>query len=614
MSDKRIFGLVRPYNDIHSLGIATVGKLLEDCGILVVYGGQDVAKALVEISKSENISYLINWLNTNGINNVGFSYRLDPNDAMLAFGKLFHLLKDYKQFREDGGIIDKVYFAGLPEACKKVERAFEGRVSVFIGDENQFETLSKLGVPKELIPNDILEGSKYDDLRGEFAKKLIESQEHLLVQPKPKKEYPHFGTKKDLLYSRILMNKAVSDLPLFRAHVGPYNPDYVQAKKDFQSWLKQLSSTAFLDIVSIGSSQLSQSNFGEDWTGLANGGGVPINSREDLDEIWKASRPLLLRAYSGTNNVVGVAKVLEETINICWHALSIWWFNIMDGRGPNSVKDSIKAHFETLHFIAKTNKPFEPNIPHHFSFRGGDDITYVLCVYLTAIAAKKIGIKQFVLQIMLNTPKYTWGVQDMAKARSIVELIRGLEDENFVVFLQPRAGLDYFSPDIEKAKIQLAMVTAMMDDIEPNNPKSPDIIHVVSYSEAICLADPKIIDESVQISSIALTQYRQLKIEMGGLPSSFDEDIEYRKNVILKDVREIRLILEQEVKNLYSPQGFYEIFRLGVLTAPYLWECREEFSNAVNVKTGIVNGGVALLDDDGMVINPVDRIKKIFNR
>jgi hypothetical protein len=611
--NSRVFGLVRPYNDIHSLGVATVGKLLEDCGLRVVYGDQNVAKALVQITNSDNMSFLLNWIKQNKINNVGFSYRLDPNDAVLAFGKLYDLLKDNKQFKEDGGTIDNIYFAGLPEACKKVGSKFNERVKVFMGDENQFETLKKIGVPDQFIPKSISEGSKYDDFRIEFAKSIIASQGYKYIKPKAVHPYPEYGTKKDSLAKRIQMNQTLNDIPLFRAHVGPYNADYKQAKQDFNDWLVKLKTAGFLDIVSIGSSQLSQSHFGEDWKDMANGGGVPINSKADLDAIWRVSRPMLLRAYSGTKNVIEVAQVLEETINISWHALSIWWFNIIDGRGPNSVRESLKAHFETLHYIKKTKKPFEANVSHHFSFRGGDDVTYVLSVYLAALAAKKIGINQFVLQIMLNTPKYTWGVQDLAKARAIVNLVRALENDDFKIFVQPRAGLDYFSPDLDKAKIQLAAVTAMMDDIEPDNPKSPDIIHVVSYSEAVHLADPPIINESAQITTYALSEYRTHKRETGGLPKGFEEDVMTRTEIMVKDVLAIREILENEISNLYSPEGFYQVFKLGVFVTPYLWECREEFKEAVHVKTGVVNGGVAILDDDGFVVNPVERIKKIFS-
>ena len=50
-----------------------------------------------------------------------------------------------------------------------------------------------------------------------------------------------------------------------------------------------------------------------------------------------------------------------------------------------------------------------------------------------------------------------------------------------------------------------------MDDIEPNNPNSPEIIHVVSYSEAVRLATPDIIEESIKITLGSLKAYRDLK-------------------------------------------------------------------------------------------------------
>src|SRR5699024_8870354 len=148
-------------------------------------------------------------------------------------------------------------------------------------------------------------------------------------------------------------------------------------------------------------------------------------------------------------------------------------------------------------YIAKTNKPFEANVSHHFAFRGADDVTYIVSAYLAAKLAKGLGIKTYILQNMLNTPRSTWGIQDLAKSRALISLLKELEDDNFRVLLQPRAGLDYFKPDLEEAKIQLAAVTALMDDIDPHNESSPSIIHVVSYSEASHLATPDIINESI---------------------------------------------------------------------------------------------------------------------
>ena len=49
--------------------------------------------------------------------------------------------------------------------------------------------------------------------------------------------------------------------PLMRAHVGPYSStvDRLDSLKEFVEWAKYLAGTKYLDILSIGSSQLTQS-------------------------------------------------------------------------------------------------------------------------------------------------------------------------------------------------------------------------------------------------------------------------------------------------------------------------------------------------------------------
>jgi hypothetical protein len=66
----------------------------------------------------------------------------------------------------------------------------------------------------------------------------------------------------------------------------------------------------------------------------------------------------------------------------------------------------------------------EANVSHHFAFRGADDVTYVVSAVLAARMAKAAGIRHFVLQNMLNTPKSTWGIQDLAKSRAMLRPIR----------------------------------------------------------------------------------------------------------------------------------------------------------------------------------------------
>ena len=612
VTPNEIFGLIRPEVDVHTLGVSVVGKLIEDCGYKVYYGNYDIAHSLAKISEIDNISLLISWIRTNRITRLGFSYRLDPKDAQRGFGRVFHLLKENGMFIENGGTIHQIYFAGLPEACSIVQLEYNNQVPVFIGDETPIETLTKLGVPLNKAPESISKGSKYDDDRLSFAQKLIKKGDYQFELPPNRTTYPNFGTFQESIIARIKHNRSQGNIPLMRAHVGPYNPNYKEALKEFKSWLKTLGETKYLDIVSIGSSQLSQSDFGKEWGDKPNGGGVPINSEQDLHEIWNVSRPMLIRTYAGTSNIHYLADVYEKTINIAWHALSFWWFNQIDGRGPYTVKQNLQQHFDTLKVIAKTSKPFEPNIPHHFSFRGADDYSYVLSAYLAAITAKRQGIRYLILQTMLNTPKYTWGIQDLAKARALLLLVRELEDNSFTVFLQPRAGLDYFSPDFDKAKVQLASVTAMMDDIEPDNPNSPDIIHVVSYCEASALASPEYINESIQITINALNEYRKQK--KSGLMNDMKSHSEviYRTNDLYHEVKNITKLIDQNIAQPYTPEGLYTIFKKGIMLVPYLWEGREEFKDAVQWNTNLVDGGVKVIDSFGTPINPSDRVRQIF--
>ena len=444
----------------------------------------------------------------------------------------------------------------------------------------------------------------------EFGKQIIASQEYRKWKPMDRPNYPEFGTTEDTVTKRLDANRKSPFPPLTRAHVGPYSSamSRMESVREFLSWAKMLAESGYLDIISIGTSQLTQSDFGEDWEGKVNGGGVPVNSPEEFRMIWEVSRPLLLRTYAGTKDIPDLARMYEQTIHICWHALSLWWFNKLDGRGPYDVYTNLKQHIETIRYIAGTNKPFEANVSHHFAFRGADDATYVVSAYLAAKLAKKLGIKTFILQNMLNTPRSTWGVQDLAKSRTMVKLIRSLEDRNFRVLLQPRAGLDYFKPDLYEARMQLAAVTALMDDIDPHDETDPPIIHVVSYSEASHLATPDIINESIQITQHSLQKYREWKRQGKAEDMSRNENVEERAEDLFKSAKKILAAMEETIDDLYSAEGFYKILAAGFLPVPYLWGEVEEFRYARDWRTKPVKGGVKVVDENNKVMKTEDRI------
>lgn len=615
LNENEIFGFLKTSVDAHTMGISAIANVLRECGYKSVISPPEVMDAANEPKKVNNTSLIVKWLRENKITVLGFSYRLDPQDGKDFFCSIYNILVDNECFESKGGTIKLVAFAGLPDACKLVERELKDRVLYFLGDETPVESLRKYGVPEKLYPKSFMNVQPYDKALMDFAESYIASEKYKLVFPQDHYGYPECGTKHDSYVKRLEYCKQKDSLPIIRLHAGPYSPNRQEAIKEYISWCRDLAESKLLDVLSIGSSQLTQSNFGEDWEtqGLRNGGGVPVNSEIEYKMIADAARPMLVRTYSGTKDILRLAIMHERTINISWHALSYWWFCELDGRGKNDLLSNLKEHIETIKYAASTNKPIEPNVPHHFAFRGSDDVSYIVSAYLAAKVAKKNGIRHMILQNMLNTPKYTWGIEDLAKGRTMVKLVRNLEDDNFKVSLQTRAGLDCFVPNIDKAMVQLAAVTALMDDIEPDNPNSPEIIHVVSYSEAIRLATPDVMRESIKITLGALSEYRNLRKEGKTWDTQNDIEIKKRQEKLYFEATEAIKMLERVIPYLYTAEGLYKVFVEGFFPVPYILDEQKKFPKATKWQTAVVNGGVSVIDENGLPIDTITRYRQIIN-
>jgi len=66
--------------------------------------------------------------------------------------------------------------------------------------------------------------------------------------------------------------------------------------------------------------------------------------------------------------------------------------------------------------------------------------------------------------------------------------------------------------------------------------------------------------------------------------------------------------IETNIPIAYSPEGFYKIFAAGFLVSPYLWECQEEFKNAIKWQTEIIDGSVRIVDESGKQIKSAERL------
>lgn len=595
-----VVGLVKPAVDAHTLGLATVKALLSECGCRCVEADDPINALLDRPMRAEETEMIERWVREEGITRIGMSYRLDPAAGVEKLERLIWALGVRRLMSDKGGPIVALYLAGLPATCSAAKRRFGSLVSVFSGDETDHETLLKIGVPPARIPDRIRETAAYDEARLAFGRELLRRGLAEAVKPQDRPAYPAYGTSRDTLDARLDDALQRGAGPLMRAHVGPYSDNREMAVRQMLDWARMLAAAGYLDVLSLGTSQLTQSHFGEDWAGMANGGGVPIRLPEEYRAIREAARPMLVRTYSGTRDVPRMARIHEESLEIAWHALSLWWFCRLDGRGPNDLLANLREHFEAMRCIARSRKPFEPNVPHHFMFRGADDATFVVSAVLAARAAQACGIRHLVLQTMLNTPKRTSGISDLARARAILTLLRGSAEEPAMrITLQPRAGLDYFSTDLDLAKAQLAAATALMDDIEPGNESSPQMIHVVSYCEAVELASPPEVDESIRITRAALEEYRRLRKRGDVEDMTRSDDADHRRQELVADARAVLKAIDESVPQPYTPEGLHTVFAAGFLPVPHLWHCRDEFPEAVGRQTAMVRGGVEVVGPDG---------------
>ena len=598
-------GILKSHLDAHTLGITGVRSLIEESGYSVLVAPEDITEVLNVLPEDTAVKRLRDWLVYNEISSLGFTYRLDPKAGVRLFDKIYLAMSRLSKDDQCSNV--KLFFAGLPTTAELITEKYGNRVTTFNGDETPIDTLRKLGIDSRKFPDWLSREAGFDRGRFTIAADLM-SRGALLEEPA---KDAGAAWKSGSLGARLRAISQFRGKVLCRAHAGPYFDDREYALAVFDRWVRQLSQSRELDILSIGTSQLTQQAFGEAWNDMPNGGGVPINSEFEFQAVKQSAGDMLVRSYSGTNNIPGYSRMLNRTIDCAWHALSIWWFNQTDGRGPLSLRHSIGQHLNALRAIAESGKPFEPNVGHHFAFRGADDLTSITATVLAVRMAAKLGVKHVILQIMLNTPKMTSGIADIVKYRTLMNVLAGFpESADVVITPQPRAGLAYFSPDLQKARLQLASVTGLMTMLDEKR-KLPPIVHVVGYSEAAYLADPDVINESVTITRGAIREFSALSGAEMGVTADLEQAIEHQVRHSTEAVMSMLRHMQENIPDLLSQEGLYQVYKRGYFAVPDLWCCRDELASAAMWKTRIHQGSMCVVNDNGKPIAMDDRLAMI---
>jgi hypothetical protein len=395
-----------------------------------------------------------------------------------------------------------------------------------------------------------------------------------------------------------------SPYPLLRHHFG------LPTLEDTLLGVEKISRAKVLDVISLGIDQDAQENFyhPERQDARRKGaGGVPVRSAGDYQALYSASRQgnyPLMRTYSGTDDFIRLAKMYLETIHNAWCAIPLFWFNQMDGRGPWELESSIREHQKVMAWYGERRVPVELNEPHHWGLRDAPDVIFVVSAFLSAYNARAFGVRDYVAQLMFNSPPGTSDAMDLAKMLAAFKLIEPLAGADFHIWKQTRTGLLSYPVDLNAARAHLATSIYVQMALKPH------IIHVVGHTEAHHAATAEDVIEACLLARRSIENALRGALDMTADPKVMAQvdHLVAEAHVTLQAIRQLG---SQASRDPWTdPLTLAQSVKLGILDAPQLKN--NPFARG-QIKTRIVNGSCVATHPDGTPLSEIDRLGKYFS-
>lgn len=529
---------------VHVAGVSNFLRLAETAGWKTIFLGPAVpVDELLEAARREKADL------------VGVSYRLTPETGERLLGQFAEAASEL----HDAGV--KFAFAGTPPVAEKAEKLSGFFDKIFDGSESPEQVLAYL--------------------KGQPVRDLGE------------KDFPQRTV------DRILWKRPY---PILRHHFGLPTMD------DTLRDLELIAEAQAVDVISLGIDQDAQENFfhPERQDPRRKGaGGVPVRSPDDYRALYQASRRgnfPMLRTYSGTDDFIKLAEMYVETINIAWCAIPLYWFNQMDGRGPWDLEGSIREHQEVMSFYGQRDIPVELNEPHHWGMRDAPDVIFVVSAFLAAYNAKKYGVRDYIAQLMFNSPPGLNDAMDLAKMLAVMEMIAPLASDDFRIWKQVRIGLLSHPLDPDAARGHLAASTYLQMALKP------DILHIVGHTEAHHAATgPDIIEASKIVR-------RAIQNAMGAPDMTHDPAIRARidelKAGAATTLEAIRSLAPAGVTDPWADAAtLAKSVTSGIMDAPQLGNNKFGLGK---IRTRIINGACLVVDESGKALSERQRLSKFL--
>lgn len=490
---------------VHVAGIINFLRLAEAAGWRTIFLGPAVPiERVLEVARRERADL------------VGVSYRLTPETGERLLAQFAEAADDLRS----AGV--RFAFGGTPPVAERA-RAIGFFERVFVGGEPETEVLAYL---------------KGQPIEGR--------------------------TEADFPQTTVERIRWKAPYPILRHHFG------LPTMEATLEGIARIAEARVLDVISLGIDQDAQENFfhPERQDPRRRGaGGVPVRTPDDYRALYRASRRgnyPLMRTYSGTDDFIRLAEMYVETINIAWCAIPLFWFNRMDGRGPWDLEGSIREHQKVMAWYGERNIPVELNEPHHWGMRDAPDVVFVVSAYLSAYNARAFGVRDYIAQLMFNSPPTLSDRMDLAKMLAILDLIAPLEGPDFRIWRQTRTGLLSYPLDLDAARAHLATTVYLQMALKPH------IVHVVSHTEAHHAATADDVIEACKLAQ------RAIENALRGQPDmTADPLVQERKEELVREAQvtleAIRTLAGPDVPDpLTDPATLARAVTTGILDAPHL--------------------------------------------
>jgi hypothetical protein len=249
--------------------------------------------------------------------------------------------------------------------------------------------------------------------------------------------------------------------------------------------------------------------------------------------------------------------------------------------------------------------PVELNEPHHWGLRDAPDVVFVVSAYLSAYNARAFGVRDYIAQMMFNSPPGLSDAMDLAKMLACLEMIAPLSQEgHFRIWRQTRTGLLSYPLDPDAARAHLAASVYLQMAVRPH------VLHVVGHTEAHHAATA---DDVIEACKLAR---RAVENALRGQPDmTADPDVQQRQGELVREaqvtLQAIRALAEPGVADpLTDPATLARAVTSGVLDAPHL--CNNPFARG-QIVTAIDSRGACVAVDPatGQALSEEERIANL---